>query len=148
MSVVDSQEAREDAETASDGQAQQGPAPEPPVDLDAIERAIAEATDTRLDVPSRAEIDERTKVLSEHARRLLREDYPPGAERLPSVLAVFRSAYQLLAVPRTPTSLDSDYTVWMYSRNLAHALNALLDVHRQYGGNSGGQPNHPPERQP
>lgn len=103
-----------------------------PIDADAIQKAIDNVTEARLDVPPRAVIDQHTEDLTEHARRLLREDYPTGEQDNPGVIAVFRALYQLLDRGRRPTPVTSDYTAWMYSRNLANATHALLDLQRQY----------------
>jgi hypothetical protein len=99
-----------------------------PLDADTIQKAIDVVTGARLDVPPRDVIDQHTDELANLARRLLREDYPAGREDSPAVRTVFRALYQLLGTPCRPTPDTSDYTAWMYSRNLANATHALLEV--------------------
>jgi hypothetical protein len=105
---------------------------EVPIDADAIQKAIDKVTEARLDVPPREVVEQHTMHLTEHARRLLREDYPTGEQDNSGVIALFRALYQLLDRAERPTPVTSDYTAWMYSRNLASATHALLDLHRQY----------------
>ncbi|MFC7265014.1 hypothetical protein [Streptomyces lutosisoli] len=103
-----------------------------PIDADVVQKAIDKVTEARLDVPPREAIDQHTVDLTEHARRLLREDYPSVEQDNPGAIALFRALYQLLDRAQRPTPVTSDYTAWMYSRNLAGATHALLDLHRQY----------------
>lgn len=122
----------EEHESGTDEEVHTDVRAELPIDADTIQKAIDEATATRLDVPPRDVVDQHTDKLSEHARRLLREDYPAGQQDNPGVRAVFRALYRLFDTRLRPTPVTSDYTAWTYSRNLADATHALLDVHRRH----------------
>ncbi|MFI6338289.1 hypothetical protein [Streptomyces sp. NPDC050535] len=121
----------EEYESGTDEEVRPDVRAELPIDADTIQKAIDEVTATRLDVPPRDAIDRHTDELAEHARRLLREDYPAGQQDNSGVRTAFRVLYRLLDARLRPTSVTSDYTAWTYSRNLANATHALLDVHRQ-----------------
>ncbi|MCX4824260.1 hypothetical protein OG883_31265 [Streptomyces sp. NBC_01142] len=105
---------------------------EPPINVDAVQEAISKANTIWLDVPPRRQVDQHTQELTEHAQRLLREDYPAGEQNNPVVIAAFRALYKLLDLAHRPTPTTTNYTAWMYTRNLANATHTLLDLHRRY----------------
>ncbi|MFE5689113.1 hypothetical protein [Streptomyces sp. NPDC056512] len=118
MSIVDSHHARS-REGTEPGDVKE------PIDFRAVRAAITEVNDTPLAALERPGIDEQTRCMAAHVRRMIREN---GPDRPAYATPVFRAAYRVLDSPTTPTTLDSDWAAWKHLQNLAYSAAALADL--------------------
>ncbi|MCX4649210.1 MULTISPECIES: hypothetical protein [unclassified Streptomyces] len=118
MSTVDSHHAR----------SREGTEPhdaEEAIDFRAVRAAVTEVNDTPLAALERPGIEERTRCMAAHVRRMIREN---GPDRPPYATSIFRAAYRVLDSPTRPTTLDSDWAAWKHLQNLAYSAAALVEL--------------------